>query len=273
MRKEGFCAYGASHIQTLLAQVRPLIRQSDWTPDALEMLRESLFTLQVCLRVFQPCFPPTRIAFWKRRLRRVLRALHQLELNQRLLDWLSQRDAPPPARAGIERVRLRLHQVQETHLQRLHTALQQLQRDHVLEEIGGLSRRWAESFAQEPPCTDYASQQWQACLREHRPAIENSTMALELRWGRLRTLLKASALLQPLLDEPLAPPEWHALYQQLDEARFLHHARQQVEQLMRAEKTLTEQYYGHARPFARLQPGFQHLLRLLKEVETPEKPL
>lgn len=270
MRKEGFCAYGALQIRAILTQVQPLIRQFDGTPHTLETLQESLFTLQVCLRVFQPCFPPTRIAFWKRRLRRALRALHQLELNQRLLEWLERVDAPPAAHAGIERVRLRLRQQQEAHFQRLRAALQRLQRDHVLEEIGGLARRWGESFAQEPPCPDCARRQWQACLREHSPALDSPALALELRWGRLRALLKASALLQPLLDEPLAPPEWHALYQQLDAARLAHHARQQIEQLMHAEKTLTEQYYGHTRPFARLLPGFQHLLQRLEENEAHE---
>ena len=264
MRKEGFCAYGAQVCEEIRHAIPPLERMpAEWAS-----LTELLFRLQVCLALFQPCYPPTRIAVWKRALRRVLRALYALELCERLIEWIGSLHVESPYRVGVRRAQLRLNQHHQLLVQRLQQAWERFQRAHVLNELGGLSRRWRDSFAHEPICLEYARQRWHALVREHLPALEDTKQELEARWGRVRTLQVAGAILEPILGESLVPEAWHHHYQQLDAERFHLYAYRQIARLIESERALTAHYHGHLRAFGKVRPGMEYLLQELASAST-----
>ncbi len=281
MRKEGYCAYGAGVVYALLEHLQP----SD---------REALFRLQVCLSLFRECYPKRRIGFWKRRIRRCLRVMNALNDHKRLMEWVERKlialthPCPPSpdaseeggshtplshsvgegtgvrAKPGIERVQLRLKQRIEQIQQRADSAWQSLIRSRTLNEIRGLSKRWAESHSHEAPCPTYLTRQWGRFQKEHLPSLHSAGMALELRWGRLHALTTGAEILAPLLHNP-APQEWHDTLHQIERERFKAIATHILQTLWVEERTQTEQYYGHTRPLQRLKPGWDYLLEKLEE--------
>lgn len=254
MRKEGFCAYGAQRIEQSISQ---------WMRSCPQGGSEPAFQLQVCLLLFRACYPPRRVAFWKRRLRRFLRAHYALQRHRQLLQWIQSLSPPEEARAGVERVCLRLRQriaQLEARVEQAHTAVQKA---HVLNELKGLSQRWRESFGDEPPCEAYARGVWEQVVREQSSALTALHQPLETRWGRLRTLLHAHELLVPLLGEDPRASEWKQAADALEQALFRHFAHQTLSALQQTELQATEQYFGDTQPFEPLRVGFEFLLTAL----------
>ncbi len=245
MRKEGYCAYGAGVVQALLERLQ--------AGDC-----EALFRLQVCLSLFRACYPPTRLAYWKRRIRRCLRALNALNDHQQLLQWVSEQEYSPEQRAGIQRVQLRLSQRIANLLQRADEAWQSLLQSHTLNEMRGLSRRWTETHASEPPCPDYIHHTWKQFVREHQPALASETMALDTRWGRLHTLIVGAEILGSLLENPV-PCEWLSEFQKVGQERFVQTAQHILQSLWESEQEQVRQFYGHTRPLQRLRLGWELL--------------
>lgn len=264
MRKEGFCAYGAQ----VCEEIRHALSLIETMSAEQASLTELLFRLQVCLVLFQPCYPPTRIAVWKRALRRVLRALYALDLCERLTVWIGSLHVESPYRAGVRRAQLRLSQHHQLLVQRLQQAWERFRRARVLNELGGLSRRWRDSFAHEPICLEYARQRWHMLVREHLPALEDTKQEVETRWGRVRTLRVAGAILEPILGESLVPEAWHHHYQQLDAERFRRYAYRQIACLIETEQALTAHYHGHLRSFGKVRMGMEYLLQAFASTPT-----
>lgn len=273
MRKEGFCAYGARYIQNLIMEEvppNPNKNTQRFSPQDALRLQNTLHCLQTCLSLFRACYPPSRIVVWKRTIRRVLRALYALERHHWLDTHIRQQAWDTSAQSGVARIQLRLRQQRVLLLRRFQQAWQRLQETHVLNEIRGYSKRWLESFSEDAVCQAYVRQRWQRFVREHLPALHGTDPDTEVRWGRVRTLITAGEILQPILGESLIPDEWYEAYHQLNVTRFTEYAHCQIAQIITEERERTMHYYGHLRPFAKMQKGFEALLNRF-ETHTPQE--
>lgn len=273
MRKEGFCAYGARYILNLIreeALPSPNKNAQRFFPKDALQLQETLHCLQTCLSLFHACYPPTRIAFWRSAIRRVLRALYALERHHWLDTQIRQQAWDTSAQSGVARIQLRLRQQRAPLLQRIQQTWQRLQETHVCNEIMGYSKRWIESFSEEAVCQAYTRQRWRQFIREHLPALHETGADTEVRWGRVRTLITAGEILEPILGESLVPDEWHQIHHQLNTTRLTEYAQRQIAQIITEERERTLHYYGHLRPFAKMQKGFEALLNRF-ETHTPQE--
>ena len=262
MSKAAFCAYGAAQTLAALQQLESAAVHSQLSSprkrgepnSSFEEWRRSAVQLQACLTAFAPCFPRTRLAFWKRRLRRLLRALNALRDHQHLLQFIPK-----------GRVRLRLQQRIERLLAKAQQAWQRIQHDHVLNEICGLSRRLADTTKQPAPTeiADYARARWQELWRVNLKSLESAGQSVEVRWGRLQLMLTVAQMLAPLLPNEIPLGELQARYQQLSAERFRQRARALLTELKEQERQLTLLYRGSLRDFQRVEQEFEHWLAQL----------
>lgn len=75
MRREGFLAYGARQMTECVCALEACL--SALAPDDLRAVEDALAAahrLQTCLTLFAKGYPSPRVALWKRRLRRIVRA-------------------------------------------------------------------------------------------------------------------------------------------------------------------------------------------------------
>ncbi len=262
MRKEGYCAYGAARTseatQALQAAMGVLAGDDLRT---VESALEAAHRLQTCLTLFRACYPKTRVALWKRRLRRLIRLLNAQRDLLRLIEWAQTLTPPQEYKAGVRRALLRLTQHVEAQRIKLQHAWRQWLDSRAPNEISGLSRRWTESFGDEPCDCDYAQRQWTLFVREQQPALEDdSAQSLEVRCGRLRALIEGSELLQPLLRcQPES--EWRAQHEVLERRRWQEHSKHTLEELLEREVVLRQWTEGHLRGFARLRRGWEWLIQ------------
>jgi molybdopterin-guanine dinucleotide biosynthesis protein A len=122
MRREGFLAYGARQMTECVCALEACL--SALAPDDLRAVEDALAAahrLQTCLTLFAKGYPSPRVALWKRRLRRIVRALNALRDCLRLAEWIAAQQPPPECVAGVRRALLRLRQRAET----LHQTLRQ----------------------------------------------------------------------------------------------------------------------------------------------------
>jgi hypothetical protein len=217
------------------------------------------------LTAFAPCFPPTRLAFWKRRLRRLIRALNALRDHQRLLQLIPK-----------GRVRLRLQQRVETLLSKAQQAWQRIENDYVLNEIRGLSQRFhvphlqgtrggLDSASQPAPTeiANYARARWQELWRVNLKSLESGGQSVEVRWGRLQLMLTVAQMLAPLLPDEIPLDELQTHYQQLSAERFRERARALLIELKEQERQLTLHYHGSLRNFRRIEQEFDEWMARL----------
>ena len=212
-----------------------------------EIWYQAAVRLHTCLTLFAPCFPRTRLAFWKRRLRRLIRALNALRDHQHLLQFIPK-----------GRVRLRLQQRIEMQLSKAQQAWQRIQHDHVLNEIRGLSRRLAGTTSEPAPTeiADYARARWQELWRVNLKSLESAGQSVEVRWGRLQLMLTVAQMLAPLLPNEIPLGELQARYQQLSVERFRQRARALLTELKEQERQLTLLYHGSLRGFRSVEQEF-----------------
>lgn len=262
MRKEGYCAYGAARTSEALQALQAAM--SAFAGDDLRTVENALdaaHRLQTCLTLFRACYPKTRVALWKRRLRRLIRLLNAQRDLLRLIEWARTLSPPQEHTAGVRRALLRLTQRTEAQRMKLQHAQRQWLDSRAPNEISGLSRRWTESFADEPCDGDYAQRQWTLFVREQQTALEDdSAQSLEVRCGRLRALIEGSELLQPLLACP-PEPEWRTQYETLERRRWQEHVKRLLEELLEREVILRLWTEGHLRGFARLRRGWEWLIQ------------
>lgn len=276
-----FCAYGAEQALAALERFEQVgqcgqIGQSD----GLEQARRAAVRLQVCLTLFAPCFPPTRIAFWKRRLRRLIRVLNALSDHLRLMQAIE----------GQGRVHLRLQQRIEMLQKKAQMAWERLHKEYIPNEIRGLARRRVASGEQRAASSElkeYARARWAelarvnlkwlageplagAALEGEAPAEPNPLAGegaaqkehrLEIRWGRLQLMVEIAEMLAPLLSEELPLQALQRYYQELDAQRFRARAAELLTQLKEEERTLTLRYQGHLRGFRRIEREFHRWIQ------------
>ena len=261
MRREGFLAYGARQTTECVCALHA--RLSTLAPDDLRAVEGALAAahrLQTCLTLFARGYPSPRVALWKRRLRRIVRALNALRDCLRLAEWVAAQQPPPECVAGVRRALLRLHQRAETLHQTLRQAQQHWRDDHIPNEITGLSRRWAQSFGDEAVDADYALQVWRRVQREQLAALESPAPSLSVQCGRVRALLEACDLLAPLGLSLECPDDLQAHYDALNALRFREEAHRLLRELLQGERERALQYAGNLRGFGRLQKGWEWLM-------------
>jgi hypothetical protein len=261
MRREGFLAYGARKTTECVCALHA--RLSTLAPDDLQSVEDALAAahrLQTCLTLFAKGYPSPRVALWKRRLRRIVRALNALRDCLRLAEWVAAQQPPPECVAGVRRALLRLHQRAETLHQTLRQAQQRWRDDHIPNEIKGLSRRWIQSFGDEAVDADYALQVWQRFRREQLAALESPASSLAVQWGRVRAVLEACDLLAPLGLSLECPDDLQARSDALDAQRFREEAARLLADLLHQERERTLQHAGNLRGFGRIQKGWEWLI-------------
>ncbi|MDW8106854.1 MAG: hypothetical protein RMK45_05175 [Armatimonadota bacterium] len=261
MRKEGYCAFGAEQVVQAVQSLQQAMESLE--PHNIQTVaraQQDAHQLQTCLTLFRGCYPKTRVALWKRRLRRVIRALNALHDTLRLAQWVQSLSPPVVARAGVARALLRLRQQADAQAKVLQRAWHRWLATHAPNELIGLSRRWRESFVSEPPDCAYVQRVWQLFHREQVSALELGTgQSLEVRCGRLRALIEAHTLLQPLLGAGAGDAleaEWCAL----EAMRFRQYALQTLAALQETERERTLNHTGNLRGFSRIQRGLQWLV-------------
>jgi len=261
MRMEGFLAYGARQTTECVCALHA--RLSTLAPDDLQSVEDAqtaAHRLQTCLTLFAKGYPSPRVALWKHRLRRIVRALNALRDCLRLAEWIAAQQPPPECVAGVRRALLRLHQRAETLHQTLRQAYQCWHDDHIPNEIKGLSRRWAQSFGDEAVDADYALQVWRRVQREQLAALESPAPSLSVQCGRVRALLEACDLLAPLGLSLECPDDLQAHYDALNAQRFREEAHRLLRELLQGERERALQYAGNLRGFGRLQKGWEWLM-------------
>jgi hypothetical protein len=261
MRREGFLAYGARQTTECLCALNT--RLSALAPDDLQAVEEVLAAahrLQTCLTLFAKGYPSPRVALWKRRLRRIVRALNALRDCLRLAEWVAALQPPPTYITGVQRALLRLRQRAETLYQTLMRAWQRWHADRIPNEIIGLSKRWEQSFGNEAVDPNYALGQWQRFSREQLAALESPAPSLAAQCGRVRALLEARELLAPLQLPLECPDDLQAQYDLLERQRFRNEAHRLLRELLQQERERTLQYAGNLRGFKRLQKGWEWLM-------------
>lgn len=268
MRKEGYCAYGAT--RTCEAVQRLQEQMSAFAGDdrsSVESALSAAHQLQTCLTLFRVCYPKTRVAFWKRRLRRLLRVLNKQRDFLQTIEWIETLTPPQECRAGVRRALMRVAQQADAQTDKIRRFWHDWLNSHAPNEILGLSRRWIESFADEPCDRAFAQQQWTLFAREQLPALEDDTeQPLEVRCGRLRTLIEGCELLQPLLG---CQPErvWRERYETLERLRWQTATKQQLETLLMLDAILTIWLVGHRRGLSRIRPGWEWLIRAIDDAD------
>jgi len=264
MRREGFLAYGArqtiENLHGLQACMATLVADDLQT---VERTLDSAHRLQTCLTLFAKGYPTPRVAFWKRRLRRMVRALNALRDCLRLHQWVAAQQPPPAFKAGVQRARLRLRQRAQRCHETLLLAWQRWNRAHLPNEIEGLSRRWIRSFGGEPVDIEHALMQWRLLQHEHQAALRSPAPSLAIRCGRLRALQEAHDLLTPLQLPLEYPDNLQAHLEILDAQRFHAAALCLLREMLAEERAQTLQYAGSLRGFRRIESGWEWLIEQL----------
>lgn len=265
MRREGFLAYGAQQttqcVRALEEAMRGLL--PDWLV-TVEAMLTAAHRLQTCLTLFAKGYPTPRVALWKRRLRRMVRALNALHDGLRLAEWIATQQPPPECAAGVRRALLRVDQHAE---RRLHTLLDTWKRweaEHLPHEIAGLSQRWVQSFGSEAVDLEYARARVKAFLCEQIAALQSPTAASEVRFGRIRALQEACTLLEPLGLPVECPADLAAQYVALGAQRYRETALRLLNTLLEQEKERTLQHIGTVRGFGRVRKGWEWLIAQLE---------
>ncbi len=264
MRKEGYCAYGAARTNELAQALQKQMSAFDGDPLlAVENALDTAHRLQTCLTLFRVCYPKTRVALWKRRLRRLLRALNAQRDTLRLIHWIQNLSPPKDRQHGVRQAQRRLSQQADAGQEKIQSAWQQWLDSRTPNEMQGLSRRWVESFGGEAVDPDFAQRQWTLFLREQQSALnEAAGQSLEVRCGRVRALLEGCELMQPLLGcQP--DPEWQTQYDALERRRWQEHSKQTLESLLAQEAVLRRWVMGHLRGFTHLRSGWEWLIEQL----------
>ncbi len=259
MRKEGYCAFGARQTADAAQALQRVMTEFDARDTAaLEDALHAAHRLQTCLTLFRGCYPKTRIALWKRRLRRIIRALNALRDHHQLIQRLESLTPPPEHRRGVQRARLRVRQRAETHAAALQSAWQQWLTAHAPHQIQGLSKRWVESFGEEPIDAAYLERQWRQFSREQASALEADTrQSLEVRCGRLRAWLEGACLLHPLT--PLGRDEQpiREALRRLESERWAQQAQRTLHAIAESEREQMQRYAGNLRGYTQLRRGIE----------------
>ncbi len=246
--------------------------------EAVHRMRVATRRLRSALPIFGPFLAPRRHENWRKRIRALTRALGaardtdvQIEHLSELISQLS-----PPERAGVRRLHLRLRQRRRELQKDVLKALRRFEKDALVAEI---TQKLApfEIYKNQLDIHDsalhkLADEQIQARLDEFlafepyvtQPECVEELHAMRIAGKHLRYTLEFFA---PLFEDELKR-FIKSLRHCQDLLGAIHDADVWIAylpQFIEEERQRTIEYFGHSRPFKRLEPGLLYYQELRKQ--------
>ncbi len=231
--------------------------------------------LRAAMRMFRDCFKARRIKRWRRHIRRVTAELGdardkdvQIEFLCGVLDRVAEKACYP----GIARLMVRLERQRERLQAKVIRAVDRLQRGGALDEMQAVSKRVvSESKARGvgvQSAVSYAQTEQHILQRLNRllpyqdsladPKAKKRHHAMRIAAKRLRYTVEIA---KPVYAGRLKPTVEvvKKLQSLLGEVHDCDVWMDQLPVYARKERRRIVKRFGHAGPFARLQPGFEYL--------------
>jgi CHAD domain-containing protein len=282
-------SYAVLAARSIRKQAKALSRHIDGTRtgedlECLHQARVASRRLRAALSTFRDCWPGKTFRKWRKQMRQFTVALGpardidvQVQYIQRTLADLP--EDKRPCQAGVARLLLRLRQRRESLQPRVVRALDSVEGSGVLKEMRSATERVLTGQEDDP--TSAASAFVFAQAREHivrrlyklmgyqgslaDPGDRQRHHQMRVAAKRLRyTMELFKPAYRDTMDETLA-----AVKEMQTLLGAVHDSDVWTEDLQRfrdLEQERTRQYFGHSRPFKRLAPGIDYLLKHQQEV-------
>lgn len=250
-------------------------------PEAIHQVRVSCRRLRTALQVFGPCLAGQPVRRWRKEVKHLLKSLRKARdadiQIQFLEDLLKQAASKPKVLPGLRRLLLRLRQKRGRLQKRIRKAVERFVKKNILSEIqsqaaqpGDLQNSsetegigsievWAGAAvgkALEKTTALLQCLQNPKDTKSHhrlRIAVKRLRYTLEIFQpgieGDLERFIKPLKKLQTLLGDLNDCVVWL----------------EQIETFSSKEKKRTEAYFGHSRPFRRLEAGLDYVRRNRKK--------
>ncbi|MBN2582514.1 MAG: CHAD domain-containing protein [Planctomycetes bacterium] len=232
--------------------------------------------LHVTLKAFGKCFAPKQAKRWRRQLQRLLKALGSARDRDVQIDQLAQileATDDRRLRPGIERLSLRLRQERERLQDEVLRAVKRFDRsdtvDQMRQAFKALSpgKSKGKAALRSPLVFAEAGRQILAALQGllgYRDCLWNASdldrhHAMRIAAKKLRYAMEAFGAAYPsgLKPQITAARQLQTILGDLHDCDVWI---DQLEDFVCREHERTEEYFGRARPFARLRPGLEHLI-------------
>ncbi len=267
------CQYLRQQLDALIKQVQGVRENTDIEP--VHQARVASRRIRAALGMFKDCFDTKQVDQWRKRTRKLTKGLGsardldvQIEFLEAFLSGLDAKDRRH--RPGVKRLLLRLRQDRDAVQPKVIKTLDGMEKGHVMAEMYGevektlfLLRHRAVSV-QSP----YALAQTASHIREqkrnllgHEHTLADPTDAkghhrMRIDAKRLRYTME---ICDPVYDGRLAPfiKAVKKVQSLLGDIHDCDVWVEDIETFIAQERERTVAYYGHARPFYRLQPGLE----------------
>jgi CHAD domain-containing protein len=279
MPDEGYCLLGA---ESLLKRIKALRHEIDGVRhgqdiEYIHRMRVASRRLRAAFALFQECLPQDRVKEWRRRIRRITRALGaardadvQIDFLQTFLQQMD--DSISRCKSGIRRILLRLQQEREDHQQRVERALDRLENSGILSEMEhDLQSRLARArllhlSMQTPLAYAHAREAITERLTElltFEPYVYQSQRMEKLHEMRIaaKRLRYTLEIFMPLYGKQFDKP-LKLIKEVQERLGSLHDCDvwvQFLDEFAQEERRRTLNYFGRLRPFSALKPGIQYL--------------
>lgn len=264
-------AYGAAAV---LERLEPLEREADGVRqgediECLHRMRVASRRLRTALRAFADCLPHRPLAVWRREVRRITRALGDARDLDVQLEFLGTcRPARSVYRPGLARLRLRLAQRRAKLQRRVVRRLDEFEAVGVAESMRDRLSGIANPAARSAALGRRAEREIAAHLDEllsFQPYVSDPRRVAELHQMRIaaKHLRYSLELFRPLFAGRFERQIDAAkdIQQKLGELHDADVWRELLPRFAERERERTEKFFGSARPFARLLPGIEWLMR------------
>lgn len=277
---EGYCILGA---EALLKRLKALRREIDGVRhgediEHVHRMRVASRRLRAAFQLFQECLPQDRVKEWRRRIRRITRALGaardadvQIEFLHAFFEQMD--DGVSRCKPGVRRILLRLRQEREALQQRVERALNRLESSGILSEMehylqNRLARARLLNLPMETPAV-FARAQESITERltefltfepyVYQPQRITELHEMRIAAKRLRYTLEIFApLYGKRFDKPLKIIK--EIQERLGSLHDCDVWLQYLEDFAQDERKRTLKYFGRVRPFSALKPGIQYLV-------------
>lgn len=277
---EGYCILGA---ESLLKRLKALRREIDGVRhgediEHVHRMRVASRRLRAAFQLFQECLPQDRVKEWRRRIRRITRALGaardadvQIEFLQAFLEQMD--DEASRCKPGVRRVLLRLRQEREALQQRVERALDRLESSGILSEMehylqNRLARARLLNLPMETPSVYTRAQEamterltefltFEPYVYQPQRIAELHEMRIAAK--RLRYTLEIFApLYGKRFDKPLKIIK--EIQERLGSLHDCDVWLKFLNDFTEDERKRTLKYFGRVRPFSAIKPGIQYLV-------------
>ncbi|HOQ04878.1 MAG TPA: CHAD domain-containing protein [Anaerohalosphaeraceae bacterium] len=237
--------------------------------------------LRTALRLFADCLQEDSVSKWRKECKRLLKDLRKardLDIQMQFLEELLKKAIrDKKILPGLKRLQLRLRQKRQRLQKRIRKSADRFRKQNILKEIAAETERLEQT--QSPAAEAGGLSVAERAGTAVQEAMEKTTALLDrlndkkdikghhqlrIAVKRLRYTLE---IFQPAFKEDfdkLIQPlkKMQTLLGDLNDcAVWL----EQIEKFSAKEKERTEEYFGHARPFLRLQPGIEYVRRNRKK--------